>query len=422
MRLERLYFDINGVEFGDKSSICGRTLILNKHELESLLASREFELVEIDIVRPGSNVRILNVGDVVQPMLRLGSEDTTFPGLLGNIQTVGNGRSITLRGVAVTEVVEMTVDIPCLLQMTENASDVTEFADMWHITLDAFPAQGVLKHDYLKAVHLASKRLAKYVASLAAELEPCEIKVFELEHGALSNLPRVAYLANLFCHRPFTDSLVYGASMMESLPTILHPNEILDGALLGRDYDNAMNADPTYVWQNNPIILELYSRHGIDLNFVGVVVNNVHHELSWKERNAMISTSLLNNNLRAEAVIITKEGGGHPQVDVGLQVDILEKEYGIKTVAVLVEMLSHSNDSYGQLIFKSDYADAIVSTGCTETVTLPPPSKEIGTAWSSREGMGEGTLGEAGELTTNYRMLRSSQSQLGWTRFGSQKF
>ena len=109
-------------------------------------------------------------------------------------------------------------------------------------------------------------------------------------------------------------------------------------------------------------------------------------------------------------------------MDVGLQVDALEGGYGIKTVILIVEMLSMTNDSYGQLIFTSDFANAIVSTGCTTIVALPPATEEIGTVWSARAGMGEGDIGEAGELKVNYRVLRAGQSQLGWTRYGSLKF
>jgi glycine reductase len=420
MLLERLCFDIDSVRFGDRSYIDGRTLILDRNELERLMESSEFARVEVDIAAPGSSVRILNVGDVVAPTVRPDSEDTAFPGLVGKIQTVGDGRSIVLRGVVVTEVVELNVDIPTMLQLSAEAAEVTEFADMWHITVDAYPAPGVSKSDYLKALHLASKRAAKYTALLAVALEPDECESYTLERDGLEGLPRVAYLANIFCHRPFTEALVYGASMLESLPTILHPNEILDGALTNRNYDNATNADPTFVWQNHPIILELYRRHGVDLDFAGVVVSNVHHELSCKERNAVMSAAMINNNLRANAVVLTKEGGGHPQVDIGIAVDTLEGKYGIKTAIILVEMLSGINDSYGQIIFRSDHADAMVSTGCAAIATLPPSAKEIGKVWSER--MGDGGVNEAGEMTVNYRTLRSGQSQLGWTRFGSLKF
>jgi len=420
MRLERLNFDIDRVVFGEKSLIDGSTLIISKPGIEQIAGSDAFLRVEVLIAAPGSGARILNVGDVTQPTVRIGEEDTTFPGLLGKMHTVGEGRSAMLRGVVVTEVVEVLLDITSLLQLSGEAADVSELADMWHVAVDAYPAPGIARYEYLDALHLASKRVAKYLASLACGLEPDETESFELEREVPDGLPRVAYLANVFCHRPCTETLVYGASMVESLPTILHPNEILDGALTSRDYDNSSNADPTYIWQNHPVILELYRRHGIDLDFAGVVVSNVHHELLWKERNAIMASALLNNNLRADAVIITKEGGGHPQVEVGIAADTLEGRYGIKTALILVEMLSEVNDSYGQIIFRSAYADAMVSTGCTAYATLPAPEKVIGTVWSERM---DNSMGDKdSEMSVNHRIIRGGQSQLGWTRYGSLKF
>ena len=420
MLLERLYYDIDRVIFGDRSFIDGHTLTLEQHELEQFVDCAEFSRVVIDAAAPGSGARILNIGDITQPSFRIDEGETTFPGLIGKMHTVGEGRSLMLRGIVVSEVIETMVEIHSMMQLSDEAAEITDLANMWHITLDAFPAPGVTKYDYLAALNIASKRLAKFIASLASAREPDEIETFELECAVPEGLPRVAYLANVFCHRPFTESLIYGASMLESLPTILHPNEILDGALINRDYDNSTNADPTFVWQNHPIILELYRRHGVDLNFVGVVVNNIHHELEWKERNAVMASALLNNNLRAQAVITTKEGGGHPQVDIGIEVDTLEGRYGIKTVIVLVEMLSAMNDSYGQIIFRSDYADAMISTGCAATVKLPTTKKIIGSIWQDR--MDNGVADKTGEMTLSHRTIKTGQSQLGWTRYGSLKF
>ena len=57
-----------------------------------------------------------------------------------------------------------------------------------------------------------------------------------------------------------------------SLPTLMHPNEVLDGALVSiRDYEGC-SRDATYFYQNPSILSELYRRHGVDLDFVGVVL------------------------------------------------------------------------------------------------------------------------------------------------------
>ena len=118
------------------------------------------------------------------------------------------------------------------------------------------------KDDYLQALTVASKKAAKYLAQAAKDCQPDQVETFTLERENLEGLPRVAYLCNAFSHAPLTDFTLYGDSMQTSLPTIVHPNEFLDGAMLDRDYGQLINADPSYYWQNQPIILELYRRHG----------------------------------------------------------------------------------------------------------------------------------------------------------------
>lgn len=80
------------------------------------------------------------------------------------------------------------------------------------------------------------------------------------------------------------DTTFYGDNCASMLPTIVHPNEILDGALLFRDYHSTANSAPSFVIQNHPVILELMARHGKDLNFVGVILSNTPAEIVNKNR------------------------------------------------------------------------------------------------------------------------------------------
>ena len=52
-------------------------------------------------------------------------------------------------------------------------------------------------------------------------------------------------------------------------PTIMHPNEFFDGALVNYQYDNMKISETTQTYQNQPVIKELYRRHGKDLLFAG---------------------------------------------------------------------------------------------------------------------------------------------------------
>lgn len=55
-------------------------------------------------------------------------------------------------------------------------------------------------------------------------------------------------------------------------PTLVHPNEILDGALIGDILSCASAKLITYDMQNSPVIKQLYKEHGKTINFAGVIL------------------------------------------------------------------------------------------------------------------------------------------------------
>ena len=424
MNLQRHYVDIRDVVLDSKTTVQDHVLHLCSQELVELLQNRSFSKIEIDVAKPGECCRIINIGDVVQPMIRLDDEDATFPGVVGAMRQAGDGRTLCLRGVVVSEVVEVPLSLGNYLDLSGPATELSELSGKIHITLDAYPSPDVDKDEYLAALTVASKKAAKFLAQAAKECAADQVETFTLEREGLENLPRVAYLCNAFSHAPLTDFTFYGDSMQTSLPTIVHPNEILDGAMLDRDYGQLINADPTYYWQNQPIILELYRRHGMDLNFVGVVLSNTPHIVTDKQRNAMIATGLIHHQLQAQGVLITKEGGGHPQVDVQMDVELLEGKYGIATTLVLCEFLSPNNGSYEQVLFTTDYANAMVSTGCVEPLTVGPVDKVIGeTTIPFYPGFGKpGPIDPKQGFIHRNRSVRGSLGQLGGSYFTTRKF
>ena len=60
----------------------------------------------------------------------------------------------------------------------------------------------------------------------------------------------------------------YGLTQLTP-PWILHPNEVIDGALTG-PYSTAFAMSCTV--GNNPLLMDLYRRHERDWNFLGVIV------------------------------------------------------------------------------------------------------------------------------------------------------
>lgn len=378
MHLTKLYVDIKDVVFDDKSFVEDHILHVCKQELIDCLADYRFSDFNIDIAHPGDSVRLSNVGDIVQPQFKLDGRPT-FPGVVDDIGIIGEGRTLFLRGVAVTEVLEMPVSIGQFYDMTGPALEHVEkgIAESIHVALDITPAEGVSKNDYFDAMCTASKKAAKFLAEIAKDCQPDEEEVFTLEGRDAEGLPRVAYVFQIFCHAPETDSMYYGGDGAKMIPIIFDPNEVLDGALTCRNYYQTNNADPTYIYQNHPLLIDLMKRHGKDINFVGVIMSNTPHEVSDKKRNAMMCASLAKYYLKADGVIISKEGGGHPQIDTALICDNCE-EMGLPTVLVLREFLSATNASDEECIFSTSNANAMVSTCCRQKILFPKLDKVIG--------------------------------------------
>ncbi len=102
MRLEIESIDIKDIQEGPKTHAREGVLSINLKELEELiLKDTRIRSVDIALVKPGENVRILNICDVVQPRCKIGREDADFPGFIGRMQTAGSGRTRSLRGVAI---------------------------------------------------------------------------------------------------------------------------------------------------------------------------------------------------------------------------------------------------------------------------------------------------------------------------------
>ncbi|MGI5839767.1 MAG: glycine/sarcosine/betaine reductase component B subunit [bacterium] len=420
MQLTKRYIDISAAAFDAKTFVDGATLHISKEELTAIAADPRFSRVEFDLAVPGEECRLMNVGDIVQPAVRRGQGAPSFPGVVDPIGTVGNGETIVLRGIAVAEILEVEIPLGTFVDMFGPAAEHTPFSRTINLTVDAFPAPGVHKNDYLDALNKASKRIAKYLARAAENRGPNGTEQFALRRDGTADLPDVVYIFQIFSHAPYTDTTYYGGDCAKMMPLIIHPNEVLDGALCNRNYFQLTNADPTYLYQNQPLILELYRRHGIDLNFRGVILSNSPHELSDKTRNAMMAANLAKFHLRADAAVITKEGGGHPQIDLGLLCDNCEN-YGIKTAILITEFLSPDNAADESVLFTTKNANAIVSSSCLQKITCPPVRRVIGST-PVPDLTNLGKVDPYGGFTLLNHKTRGGTSQQGATMYTSFKY
>ena len=224
-------------------------------------------------------------------------------------------------------------------------------------------------------------------------------------------MPRVAYVSTIFSHKRNCEPLLYGNNCYGLLPTIVHPNELLDGAMINRNYEQMSNGETTYSIQNHAIIRELYARDGVDIDFVGVILENSSSNSVDKKRSALMTATLAKYFLNADLAILSKEGGGHPQLDMALCCDEMAK-YGIKSAFIIVELMATDNSGdMESILFNTPNADVIISGGKYETLEFPKMDKIIG---------GEHVSCFKGDLTGPFKLpnryIRGSLSQIGGSK------
>jgi len=131
----------------------------------------------------------------------------------------------------------------------------------------------------------------------------------------------------------------------------------------------------------------------------------------------MLATGLAKHHLNADAVIITKEGGGHPQIDIQLNCEMAEA-LGMKSVILISEFLSLSNSSNEVVIFNSPHADAMISSGCLQRIQVPKMDRVIGKT-AILDPSSSFLCDPFDSFEHENRYMRGSISQLGGTNFTS---
>jgi glycine reductase len=212
---------------------------------------------------------------------------------------------------------------------------------------------------------LAQLKIAVHLAQAGFAAAPQRSEHFDNSSGDdRADLPRLAYIGQIFSRqrRPEAgEAILYGADTDGMLPTLLHPNEWLDGAVLP-SYHASLGGAETYFYQNHPVIGALYRRHQArELNFAGTVAVIASADNFDRERNTRFAANLVKWALRADAAVLTKFGGGVPHTDMSETARLLECD-GIKT-AVQVTDLARDHRVESALLFNFPEVNAIVCVG-----------------------------------------------------------
>lgn len=419
-KLELGYIKIEDIVLGSESKIVDGVLTVDVEALKKMVLENEkIKDVEFDVAKPGESTRITPVKDVIQPRVKVEGPGGVFPGWISKVDTVGEGKTYVLEGMAVVTAGKIVGFQEGIIDMSGPGADLTPFSKLNNLVMVIEPVYGLKQHDYEEAVRIAGFKVAAYIGELARELTPYRTKVYETPNiveglKLYPDLPRVVYVQMLQSQGLLHDTYVYGVDAKKTLSTLIYPTEVFDGAIVSGNCVSACDKNPTYVHENNPIVEDLFEQHGKTINFAGMVITNENVYLADKMRSSDWAAKLC-EYLGVDGAIISEEGFGNPDTDLIMNCKKIEGK-GIKTVVVTDEYAGQ--DGKSQSLADSDpAADACVTGGnANVVVTLPKMDKVIGTLdyVTKIAGGNEDSLQPDGSIVAEIQVITGATSEVGF--------
>lgn len=399
---------VSEIVLADEASFDAGRLVVARSELEALLADPALARVRFDVTLPGESARIVKVLDAIEPRAKEPGSGRVFPGLLGPAHPQGRGATHVLEGAAVITAGYLPRAQEAVVEMAGPAAKLSPFGSTCNLVISFQAAKGAPWEEVDAALRRGALQVAEHLALVAAEQPPDEV-VEPQPPGRYEELPRVGTIVNLQTQGAFKDVLVYGRSFAGSLPVLIDPDELEDGAVVCAQYGHPALRNPTYIHQNAPVVRALRARHGVDLSLAGVVLSPEPVEQADKELISALAARLC-QLAGFDAAIVTKEGGGNADADVSLKLDALE-ELGVAAVGLFAEMAGRDGTDPG-VVAPPRGGAALISTGNYDaTVTLPAVARALG---GGRLDIAGCSARAAVELP--YAALLCALSPQGWGR------
>ncbi len=382
-RLEIGSFPVQRLAFASETRYQDGTLTIDRTALLAALAEPQaMAQLDMHLAHPGESCRLVHVLDTVAPQVKVRGRSTVYPGFFGTSMPAGDGRTHRLPGATVVvcatfpqptsgalSPVEATID------MSGPAAPYCIAADTANLVLVCQPAPGVTNAEFDAALHRVKLKAAVYLARATAALEPPRVDTYAL-YPVAPDLPRVVYVNLLHQQGLMAQTFLYGQHTQGLEPTFLHPNEMLDGALVNGNYRAPARA-ATYGHTHNFLLRELYRRHGHDIQFVGVVIGRGWQDSQiLKERQGWMMARMARLMGAQVALISADVGGtgGNNTIDFMQTIHACE-QMGVQTVAVMQES-GNPDGSDPTVVDCVPEASAIVSVGGVGWHTPAAPAVE----------------------------------------------
>ncbi len=388
-------FPVEAVAFGTPPGWTGGRLVIDPARVRArVLEDPRIREVAVDLVEPGERARIVHVRDIIEPRVKVAGRGHAYPGVCGHPpETVGDGVTFRYGGFGVLIASEA---LPHVRRAVSAATDsvidmsgpgaVTVYSTLRYLVLTLTTEPRLELTEWNDALRGAGHRVADDLAApLRGQAAPAEQR-FGLA-PVERPLPRVVHVHTLNASMvPGIGTGIYGYTP-HALPILLHPNEILDGAITG-DAVVTYPGKCTWLHVNNPVLPALYARHGADLAWVGSIVARTRWGSLHDKQRSAYQTVKLAEMLAAQGALVTWNHGGNDLIEVMLTIQGLERA-GIKTVFLTIESdikvvrmtpaLAETGTEEPPLLFSVPEADAIVSTGTLAPAdALPRMARVVG--------------------------------------------
>lgn len=379
MKLKLETVKVKDLQFADKTALVNGVMYVNKEDILAFAKEEScFDDLKIDITYPGDSTRIINVVDVVQARCKT-EGPIDWPGVLSDqYEIAGSGTTRVVEGFGITLCQNDTYWSRKWgsYDMSGECAAINPYAQMPQLVLEPIAPNADFR-DYREAIRRVgfktSVLLAK--ASLVEAAESVEVLSNEKQYP---DLPSIAYVYQFYSKQydtqNYREPMVYNNAVPDSLPLIMQPTEVLDGAI---SPCGGFRCVTTYEIQNHPVIMSLLRRHGKDLNFAGVILTVTSVEAKHRYLVSKMAASMLKNIMHADGVIITKGVGGASTLCVGAIASEAEK-LGIKAVPI-IQILNGKSNLGIECLISEENVDSIVCSGTYyHNFTLPPVETLLG--------------------------------------------
>jgi len=293
------------------------------------------------------------------------------------VETVGSGRTNRFAGFTL---------MPCtppqdvqrygLISSFRPGTAYGDFLDMsgpgaispWAATVNLClliePDPGLAPDPANRVIQQATMAVQDRLAAATLGEPPADVEVLDLTPRP--GLPGFVYVHSIVSPEPIylnpdstLSTAVYGITRLTQ-PWLLHPTEVLDGAVCGSFFSGDFYR--WFTWPlTNSIVLHMCRRHGVDFNFLGcIMVRTMWEEQRQKELMAN-RAALMATTLGATGAIVTPTLRGQRMLDTMAVVRALDNA-GVKTV-LITEEEDDEDGAAPPLLVTAPERVGIVSTG-----------------------------------------------------------